>query len=406
MVLTSCSREPSRAELTDLERDLQAIDARLAELPSLPNLKHEYAIDDVNLSEVALLWYRRASLTDSFEDLQATATAIDLASRSSQSDDLLLLQAQLDFKLHRVDDAQRALDCLDNKIAGSAVVQAMQADVGLHQGRLKDARRKYESALEMERSWHTLARLAHLESLMGDFASAERLYLAAHDQIAVKEMRAYAWVEVQRGLLDFRRGRYDEALSHCHRADKAYSGDWYVKSNIAKVQGAMGNFELAAKIYGDVLARHARPEFYQAIGDLHALAGDPGQAREWHEKAVAAYSESVKGGDGRYFHHLAEFYSDVKPNGREAVKWARMDLDQRDGTATRQALAWALHTDGQHALAEQELRQAISAGTQDPQLFVRAARIFLAAGHGEEGIAWQRRADEMFTHDHRFHVHH
>lgn len=38
---------------------------------------------------------------------------------------------------------------------------------------------------------------------MGDRSGADQLYLEAEDEITVKEMRSYAWVELQRGVLDF-----------------------------------------------------------------------------------------------------------------------------------------------------------------------------------------------------------
>ena len=299
IALAGCGPVRSGSQQTDFERELNAIDDRLAELPSVVDLKDGHANTDVNLSEVALLWYRRASLTDSFEDLESTATAIELAARLSPSDDLLLLQTQLDFKLHRVDDAQETLDRLDSKIAGSAVVQAMQADIDLHRGRLLAARRKYESALEEERSWHTLARLAHLQMVLGDFASAERLYRAAQDEITVKEMRAYAWTEVQRGKLDVRRGCFDEALDHYRQADQAYSGDWYVATHLAEVYQAMGEYERAAELYVEALAQYQRPELCEALGNVHAQLGDREQSRAWREKAVAAYSESAGNHQGQ-----------------------------------------------------------------------------------------------------------
>ena len=51
--------------------------------------------------------------------------------------------------------------------------------------------------------------------------------------------------------------------------------------------------------------------------------GKPEKAQSWYEKALAGYLESVQHGDVHYYHHLADFYADVRENGREAVKWAQ-----------------------------------------------------------------------------------
>ena len=49
--------------------------------------------------------------------------------------------------------------------------------------------------------WDDHARLAYLQSRTGDFAAPTSSYAQAEEQISVKEMRSYAWVELQRGLL-------------------------------------------------------------------------------------------------------------------------------------------------------------------------------------------------------------
>ena len=41
-----------------------------------------------------------------------------------------------------------------------------------------------------------------------------------------KQMRAYAWLEMQRGRMSFQRGRQDRALASYERANAAYSGYW------------------------------------------------------------------------------------------------------------------------------------------------------------------------------------
>ena len=75
-------------------------------------------------------------------------------------------------------------------------------------GAIDEAERGYRESLATERSWGGLARLAHLRGKMGDPAAADRLYSEAEDELTAKEMRSYAWLEVQRGFLAFAQGDY------------------------------------------------------------------------------------------------------------------------------------------------------------------------------------------------------
>jgi tetratricopeptide (TPR) repeat protein len=77
---------------------------------------------------------------------------------------------------------------------------------------------------------------------MGDPAGADELYEEAQDDLTAKEMRAFAWLEVQRGFLDFARGRYRQARSHYDRADAAYPGYWLVDEHVAELLAAQDRY--------------------------------------------------------------------------------------------------------------------------------------------------------------------
>src|SRR5207302_7510635 len=113
--------------------------------------------------------------------------------------------------------------------------RALRADIDYQQGRYEEARKGYESLLRDDRAWDHLARLAYLESKLGNVEDAEALYVEAEDEITAKEMRAFAWVELQRGVLDLTHGRYEDAWAHYRQAGQAYSGYWLVDEHIAEL---------------------------------------------------------------------------------------------------------------------------------------------------------------------------
>ena len=359
----------------------------------------------VRALRLVYLHYLKASLTGRFDDFNVAETeTANAIHKLGSSDDLYLVRANLNYTFHRLDEATHDLDRLSS-LAASPRAQVLRTNIDLQQGKYADARRGYESVIQAERTWDNLARLAYLESKIGDSLAADRLYLEAQDEITAKDMRAYAWVEVQRGLLDLRQGRHEEAWTHYRHADKAYSGYWLIEDHMAELLGARGKYGEAIARYQSVVAHAPRPEFQQAVGDLYALMGQPERARPWHEQALAAYLASALRREVHYFHHLAWFYADVREDGAEAVKWARRDLDLRRNYATREALAWALYRAGRIAESLDEIKQALAAGVKDAHLFFHAAMIHLAAGRTGEGKQFLKRAAEVNPRYEAFHVH-
>src|SRR5207247_139256 len=123
--------------------------------------------------------------------------------------------------------------------------------------------------------------------------------------------------------LDLEEGRYEEARSG-YESLVADDRSW---SALAR--------------YEDVAAPAPRPELHQALGDVHRRVGRPEEARPWHDLALAAYLDSVERGGVHYFHHLAHFYLESRPDPAEAVRWARADHELRPNLETRALLGAA-----------------------------------------------------------------
>jgi tetratricopeptide (TPR) repeat protein len=400
LLAVACSRSVKRsayqAELDDIATDLSSV---------------ERAPDDAEkgtkkLGKLAYLWFRKASLTGDHNDFRAAGEAIDRALQGpGPLEDLYLLKAKLDFRWHRIPQTRQNLEKAPSA-AGTLVYEALQADLAFQEGRYDDARNSYEALVQRHRTWDSFARLAYHTFVMGDVVKADELYRRAQDQITTREMGSYAWVELQRGFLEFNRGRFDAALAHYQRAEEAYPGWWSVQEYVAEVLGAQGRFKEAEAIYKKLIAHSPRPEFHDALGDLYLFMQDPERARPWHDKALAGYLESVQQGNLHYFHHLAGFYADVRPDGREAVRWARQDIEVRDNFLTQDALAWALYRNNQFAEALAAIERALSSRVQDAHIFDHAAQIYRATGKSEEAERFLQQAAEINPSYHAFHVHH
>jgi tetratricopeptide (TPR) repeat protein len=241
---------------------------------------------------------------------------------------------------------------------------------------------------------------------MGDVEGADRLYQEAEDQLTAKEMRSFAWLEVQRGFLAFARGRFGAAQLHYRRADAGYPGYWLVEEHVAELLGAEGKYREAIELFERIASTAERPDLQQAIGELYEAAGQTEQARRRLDKALTLYLRSAERGEVHYYHHLADYYSDAALDRAEAVSWARADLQLRENFSTQAALAWALHRDGRFDEARSWIDRALSSGVVEAHLFFRAGTIYTRAENGGDGRKYLERATRLNPSVDRFHVHH
>lgn len=387
---------------SDFQIELERIDRDISELREAALAAR---VDSQTATKFAYRLYQRASLAGNLSEFAAAEAAIENAIRQiGPAPDLYFIKANVDFTFHRLAEVRRDLE-LGASLRDSLQGRALQADIDFQEGRYEEAERAYESLIRDSGTWDNLARLAYLKARMGDVPSAERLYVEAEDELTAKEMRAYAWVELQRGVLDLRHGRHDDAWDHYDRANRAYSGYWLVEEHMAELLGAQGKFGEAVALYEKVIARVPRPEFQQALGELYEFMGEPEQARPWHEKALSAYIDSAEQGEVHYYHHLSDFYADVREDGPEAVRWAAKDAEMRENFSTLAALAWALYRDRRFADAFDTINKALSSGVRDAHIFHQAGMIYISAGKNDEGDRYLQMASELNPRLRGFHVH-
>lgn len=382
----------------DFALELRRIDEELSKL-------RDAGKDGEKMTRFAYRLYQRGSLTGDFAELERAGAAIDAAIECvGNPADLYFLKANLDFKFHRLADVKRDLE-MNAGFRTSIQARALKADLDFQEGRYDAAREEYDAVIRDDRTWDNLARLGYFKFKMGDRDGAEQLYAEAVDELTAKEMRHYSWMELQRGVLDLTSGRYDDAEAHYRRAETAYSGHWLVAEHLAELLGAQGRFDEAAVLYREVVARVPRPELQQALGELYTLMGESEQAEACHELALSAYLDSAQHGDVHYYHHLVDFFADVREDGAEAMKWARKDLELRDNFSTQAALAWALYRNGQFAEARDLMNRALASGAADAHLFHQAGMIYAAAGSDDDANRYVHAAAEINPHHHAFHVH-
>jgi tetratricopeptide (TPR) repeat protein len=327
-------------------------------------------------SEVLTLRHREVMLAGGRpEDLLTLATAVDDAvDRFPAWPDLRLLRATIALAVHRPDIATAALAAVPG-LAELPPGRVVAADIAQFTGDYRAARDGYRRAAREDPLWDTTARLAALAVATGYFDEADDLYAAAEDEITVKQMRAFAWVRVQRADLAQALGDLERAGRLLTDADTAYPDWWYVTAHRAALDAAAGRPDQAATGYRRVLAQVDRPEFVEALGTARQAAGQADRAAVCHATALSAYLASVARGEVHYLHHLAAFHADVHPHAAAAVAWAQEDAAVRRNGTTLSLLAWCLHRAGRRDEALAVVEEAFAMGAGDPLLQARARQI-------------------------------
>jgi tetratricopeptide (TPR) repeat protein len=404
MVSEVASQTALRApQLAGYTEELARAEIDVAELESRWQL---HPSDLGNRVRLAYRLFHRASLTGSMAQFEAVEAAIlETIVEFGPKEDLCLLKANLDFRFHRLAEVRRDLQMCP-LLAGRFEGRVLLADLDFQEGRYESARSGFERLIEENRTWDNLARLAHWKSKLGEIAEADQLYEEAEDDLTAKQMRSFAWLELQRGVLALTHGRYADAWMHYQRADEAYPCHWHTEEHFAELLAAEGRFEEAEALFQKVIARAPKPELQQALGELYLFTGRPQEAQPWLDSALATYLESVRRGGVHYFHHLADFYADAREQPAEAVRWAQKDIEMRSNFSTQAAMAWALYRDGQLSRALEYICLALSSGVRDAGIFSTAATLFEAAGETIESQSNAQAALRINPKHHNFHMHH
>lgn len=318
-----------------------------------------------------------------------------------------LARAQL--AAHRFGDAAASARKLVLLAPGKSASYSVLGDALLELGETAEAKAAYAKARQIDpASVDTLARLARLAQLSGEFALARKhllAALAAARDLAPASPETIAWCEVRLGELAFSLGNFDEAQERYQAALTSFPQYYAALDHLAELHGARGEFARARELYETLAQRVPRPEYLQAIGDLLVFSGKPEEAKSWHDRALAAYLRSVDNGEVHFFHHLAAFFADAREDAPAAVKYARRDLELRHGSAAHEMMGWALFRAGDFDAASAEMEQALASGARSAHLFHHAGTVFSAAGQFERGQKLMRDALALNPRYHAFHVH-
>ena len=348
------------AALETLDAELDVARARADELGGWSD--HEL---------VARLHRRRAQLSGAIEDWAAADRALDAAfSRAPEGGGPVFTRLELDLSLHRLDDAEARLaqaEAAPLRTGEQSIrLSLARGELAAQRGQLDGARVAYELAGRLGAAPEAVAaHLALLAQRRGEHTRARDLLDSARTSHDGPQRQAF--LSLQRGLIEWSRGRAEAALDHYEQAEAAFSGWWLVTEHRAEALAALERRAEAEQLYRGVIEQTHNPEFMDALAEL-LRERDPEAARRWTLDAAAAHTHRVAllpraAGAHALDHRIAHAAED--PQTLAAARTAAAEAPHEHNLARLADLALTL---GEIDEARAALAQARSQGAVNPEL--------------------------------------
>ncbi|MDQ0990037.1 lipopolysaccharide assembly protein LapB [Streptomyces sp. V3I7] len=314
---------------------------------------------------------------------KALARSLRLAPDNDQAlaDRAALAAARHDFP-YALTAADRALG--QNPYSERALSSRIDALVEL--GRYDEASQAADTADERRPGIPVFTRYAYVHELRGDVRTARRVLKQA--LAGATSPGDVAYVAAQLGQLAWNQGDYESALSFHARALAA--DDHYLPAleGRARAQAASGQRGAAIKGLELVVARYPLPGPLVELGELYEARGadgDRARAREQYALVDAWIALARAGGVNA---DLDTALAAADHGDRAAaLKAARAEWARRRTVHTADALAWALHVNGEDRQALPYARRATATGYRNASFLYHRGTIELAAGHRADGRA-------------------
>jgi hypothetical protein len=261
---------------------------------------------------------------------QAEELAEMLLKRSPQKAQALLRRAEVRAALHEftraLADARQA-----EKLDASLDIEALRAGVWQATGEEEKALPFRRRAAEKRRDLESLGQLASLEGQLGHADEAERLFAeaqAAHHDV---EPFGPAWLELQWGLLEERRGLGLAALEHFQAAHRLLPDYAPATGHLAAALAARGDRLQAIRLLTPLADRLEDPEY---AAQLLTLQPDD----QLRSRTAKRYDELLRKHPEAYADHAARFLLGQP----RALELARQNLANRHNDEAYQLLISAL----------------------------------------------------------------
>ncbi|WP_225098369.1 lipopolysaccharide assembly protein LapB [Streptomyces sp. CoH27] len=302
------------------------------------------------------------------------------------NDQALAGRAALAAARHDFADALTYADLALRQNPYSERALSSRIDALVELGRYPEASQAAETADTRKPGVPVFTRYAYVHELRGDVTTARRVLQQALSSATTPGDIAY--VSTQLGQLAWNQGDYRTALTSYARALAA--DDTYLPAleGQARAQAASGDRAAAIKGMETVVSRYPLPGPLVELGELYEARGAAGdRARAKEQYALVEAWISLARANGVNADLDTALAAADHGDKAAALRAARAEWARRHTVHTADALAWALHVNGQDAQALGYARQATATGYRNAAFLYHRGMIELATGHRTAGRA-------------------
>ncbi|MEZ4473793.1 MAG: hypothetical protein R3F60_23985 [bacterium] len=214
----------------------------------------------------------------------------------------------------------------------------------------------------------------------------ERLRMAAGAYRDVHPV-AIAWIDLQRGLLRLRTGRYPEATVFFQSAYERLPQNYVVAEHLAETEGLLGNYPEALRIYDEVVASTGLPEFMAARAGVLEQLGRKADAEQALAEADARWKALLEKYPTALAAHAISFWLEDKPDAALALRWAEANLKVRHDPDSWVLAARARAASGDKAGAHAAIEAARKFPVRIDEFFAGIADAHHRLGETEAALA-------------------
>jgi tetratricopeptide (TPR) repeat protein len=306
-------------------------------------------------------------------------------------------QAQVDLLLaeHKYRPALEEARALNHRMPDAVLIWGYMAEAEAALGDYQQAEEAAQWMMNL-RPGNLPAYLtgANLRQDWGDIDGAEEYLSKALQQTPPFESEETAWILTRMARLLRESGRAYRAEPLLQKALKIFP-DYYLSiEELAEIRLAQHLYPEAV----DLLEKRNR-NFPSPLSQLLAArayekAGRPADAakmyaefeREAHTQIALSDNDNME---------LITYYAEHAQQPLEALRIARLEMENRHDVWALDAYAWALYANGQYAEADQQIAKALAIGTRDAVLYYHAGRIEAALGNKAEASRYMQQSLDL-----------
>jgi tetratricopeptide (TPR) repeat protein len=347
----------------------KAIDQALASIQKQPGNAAYY-------NNLAMAYARRARETsDTAFYTKAEETLRKSVELQPDNFEGLKVQAWLQLGRHEFAKARETATKLNRMSPDDLSIYGYLVDANVELGNYKEAVQAAQWMLDLRPgNVAGLVRAAYLRELHGNLDGAFELMQMAYDSEALSETEDRAWLLTQLAHLELLSGDIAKADSYGSTALAVFPGYHYALAAMAQVRTAQHRYDEAVQLLAERYKEAPHAENLFALAEAQELAGDhSAAAHSFAQFERASLAESKLADNSN--RELIFYYADYAKQPQRALEVAREELSRRKDVFTVDAYAWALAANGEYALANRELAQALAVGVKDPKLIGHALLI-------------------------------